>query len=197
MSDVVVCSQCIAVCECVMWLWACDLRCMHILGGWHPRWLLHSKQDFSGRGRLRKTAYELTADQRLKARGGCYNWPTPLSTFSRAPLPLGPRLLDLGIVSSALFPSSDLPPSRLRINKALEAEKRTLWERWVRQRGEINMANGGLWGTRWKSSALICYFCFHVWFFLTIASRCCNGVSDGLFTVELSTQWHMTAVNTL
>lgn len=123
MSVVVVCSPCIVVCECVMWLWACDLRCMHILCGWHPRWLLHSKQDFSGRGRLRKTAYELTADQRLKARGGWYNWPTPLSTFLRAPLPLGPRLLDLGIVSSALFPSSDLPPSRLRINKSIRGWK--------------------------------------------------------------------------
>lgn len=105
-----------AVCGCVMWVLVCDLRCTRVRCGWHPRWLLHGKQDFSGSRWLKKTAHELMAEQKLEAGGVCYNWPTPLSTSTVSPSLLSARR---GYSFICTFSVCDLPLLCLRINKSI------------------------------------------------------------------------------
>lgn len=146
------CFLCIAVCNVGVCLaikqQVCDLRCMRIQCGWQPRWLLHSKQDFSGSRWLKKTAYELMADQRLKAEGVFYNWLSLVSTFTVSLSVLSARF---GYCFIHTFSVSDLPLLHLRINKSIKVWKDNTVRKLSLTVGEINVANGSLWGTKWKS----------------------------------------------
>lgn len=91
--------------------------------------------------------------KRLKAGGVCYNWPN--SAFNFYGVSLGPRCSIWVLFHPRSFLVSDLllflfedkqKHERLRKTKRRRCETVGL-----DSGREINMANGGLWGTKWKT----------------------------------------------